>query len=174
VIAMRRLYLLRHAKSSWDDPTLPDHDRPLAPRGRKACGLLRDHLAAEAILPEVVICSSATRTQETLAAVIDGFANEPSVWEEERLYGAGADEMLGVIHELSGEFNSAMLVGHNPGTQQLAELLARDTDGSEALLDLRRKYPTGAFATLSFDGEWLRLGPGVAVLEAFVRPADLR
>lgn len=165
-----RLYLLRHAKSSWDDHAQPDHDRPLAPRGRRACGLLREHFAAEGVDPGVVVCSTALRARQTLEGVAAGFAGAPAVWHDERVYGAGADGLLGVLQELPTDFASAMLVGHNPGIHWLAESLAGEGEG---LADLGRKFPTGALATLAFEGEWLRLRVGSAALENFVTPRTL-
>lgn len=167
---IRRLYLLRHAKSSWEDPALSDHERPLAPRGHRACELISDYIAAEEICPDVVICSTAVRTRQTLEAVAAGFAEAPAIWNDGRVYGAGADELLGVVQELPDDFGSAMLVGHNPGMHWLAESLASE---GERLADLRRKFPTGALATLAFEGDWLRIRVRSAILESFVTPHEL-
>lgn len=151
----KRVYLLRHAKSSWDDPALSDHDRPLAPRGRKAAALMASHIRDEGIEPELVLCSSAVRARETLERVQP--AGEVEV--EDGLYGAGAADLLDRLRRVPDEVESVMLIGHNPAIQDLA--------GVEG------KFPTGALATLEFDGEWRSLRAGCAKLAAFVRPKQL-
>ena len=167
---MRRLYLLRHAKSSWDDPSLADRERPLAKRGRKACKRIVSHLGEREIEPSVVIVSPARRAQETFERVRAGLPEEIPIWTESRIYSADSDDLLEVLRELPSEFNSAMLIGHNPAIQGLAARLA--TDG-ERLADLHRKFPTGALATLGFASPWVDLRAGTAELEDFVRPKTL-
>lgn len=160
----KRLLLLRHAKSSWDDPALADHDRPLAPRGRKASKLIRAHLRRQPLQVSLVLCSSARRAQETLELI----ALPGPIEVERELYGASADQLLARLHRLSDELEAVMLIGHNPAIQELAVgLLA---DGS-ALAE--RKFPTGALATLTFGGPWQGLEPGQAELAAFVTPREL-
>lgn len=162
--ASRRLFLLRHAKSSWDVPSLADHDRPLAPRGRRAAALVADHLREQQIGISLVLCSSARRAQETLELVKP--PGEVSI--EGELYGASAPQLLERLHQVSGDLEAVMLIGHNPAIQELAVALAR---GGGGLAD--RKFPTGALATLSFSRPWAALEPGGAELTAFVRPKDL-
>lgn len=165
---MGTLYLLRHAKSSWDDPSLPDHERPLAPRGRRDAKRISDHLAHEAIEPELVLCSSAVRTLQTLELVRPTGA----VQVEDELYAASADRLLKRLHLLPDEAGSAMLIGHNPGVQELALDLA---SGGSELARLRAKFPTAALATLTFaQGSWSALARGDAVLATFVVPKQLR
>lgn len=163
---MPRLWVLRHAKSSWDDPSLDDRDRPLAPRGRRACEALRRHCAANAVLPEVVLCSSATRARETLEALL-GVLGDPEVRVEDGLYLAGAHGWLTRLRGLDAE--SALIVGHNPGLQELVVSLVRPgplRDRAAA------KLPTGALATLELD-EWHELRPGAADLLDLVTPREL-
>jgi phosphohistidine phosphatase len=163
---MGRLYLLRHAKSSWDDPALADFERPLAPRGRKAAKRIADHAAREGIRPELVICSPAARARETLERVAPGLG-EPEVEFDERLYGATEDELLARLREVPSSVGSVLLVGHNPGTAQLLALLV----GTGR--PLPAEVPTGALASLSFPTGWGDLGPGLASLDAFVVPREL-
>jgi phosphohistidine phosphatase len=163
----KRLFLLRHAKSSWDDPELSDRDRPLAPRGRRAAKLMAEHLRRAGIRPSVVLCSPARRARETLREL----AIECEVQIEPGLYGASAGELLERLQRLPGTVESTMVIGHNPAIQSLAASLART--GTE-LARVHRKFPTGALATLNIAGEWSELRPGCAELEAFVRPKDLR
>ncbi len=151
---MRRLFLLRHAKSSWDDPGLDDHDRPLAPRGRRASALIAEYVLRNRIGPALVLCSSARRTRETLERVKPALG-PAEVRIERELYGASADDLLRRLREVPDEVESVMLVGHQPAIQELALRLA--TQGSE-LEQMRSKFPTAALATLSFAGEWSELG----------------
>ncbi|HET6869009.1 MAG TPA: histidine phosphatase family protein [Solirubrobacteraceae bacterium] len=167
----KRLFILRHAKSSWDDPGLADHDRPLAPRGRRAVEAIAAHLNAEGIMPELVLCSSARRTRETLEGA--GVGGEHLI--EPDLYGANCQEVLERLHRVPEEIGSVMVVGHNPTLQALVLHLADDDaaiNGSY-LVEVRRKFPTGALATLTFDGAWQELSPRSARLASYVRPKSL-
>jgi phosphohistidine phosphatase len=167
----KRLFILRHAKSSWDDPGLADHERPLAPRGRRAVEAIAAHVKAEGITPELVLCSSSRRTRETLEGAAVG--GEHVI--ESDLYGADCLDVLERLHRVPEEIGSVMLVGHNPTLQALVLRLADGdgaTDGS-GLADVRRKFPTGALATLTFGGTWKELSPHSARLVAYVRPKSL-
>jgi phosphohistidine phosphatase len=169
----RRLYVLRHAKSSWDDPGQKDHDRPLAPRGRKAVKLLAAHVEAAGIRPEVVLCSSSRRTRETLEGVEPG--GETLI--EKRLYDANCSELIQRLRELPAGTESAMVIGHNPALQMLVlKLVAQrnDSAGQGAIADIERKFPTGALATLTFTCDWGELSAGCAGLVAYVRPKALQ
>jgi phosphohistidine phosphatase len=147
---MPTLYLLRHAKSSWDDPGLADHDRPLAPRGLRNAEVLAAHLRAARIVPGLVLCSTARRARETLAAVLPAFAGETEILVERGLYGASADELLERLHAVPEAVGSAMVVAHNPGLEELASRLA----GEEA----PERLPTAALVELSAGGTWAMLG----------------
>ena len=166
---MRSLYLLRHAKSSWKTDA-PDHDRPLAGRGRRAAKAIARHLREQGIEPELVLCSTARRARETLER-IEPALGAAGVLIERELYGASKDELLERLRGAPDEVGSVMLIGHNPGIQLLALDLARP--GARAR-ELEEKYPTAALATLTFPGtSWEALGPGSAELAGFVRPRDL-
>jgi phosphohistidine phosphatase len=167
MVLVRTLYLLRHAKSSWDDPGLPDRDRLLAPRGRKAARRIAHHLDRERIRPDLVLCSPSARTRETLERIHDAIG-DPEVVFDERLYAATDDELLSCLREASAEISSIMLVGHNPGIADLLALLA------ERGGDLPEAVPTGALATLRFPaGTWQEIGAGGGRLEGFVVPREL-
>jgi phosphohistidine phosphatase len=169
LVAVKRLFLLRHAKSSWDDPGLDDRDRPLAPRGRRASELIAGHLRREGIAPSLVLCSSARRTRQTLERVIPALdASDVSI--EDGLYGASSGGLLERLREVPEDIESVMLVGHQPAIQELALDLAGD--GAE-LSRVRAKFPTAALATLLFAGEWSELAPGSAELVAYVKPKEL-
>lgn len=162
--ASKTLLLLRHAKSSWDDPALADHDRPLAPRGRKAAKLIGAYLRDRRTSVSLVLCSSAARTRETLELVRPGgeIAIEPG------LYGASADELLARLRRVPEEVESVMLIGHNPAVHELAIRLASDSG------ELREgKFPTGALATFAVPGSWEELDRGKTELLAFVKAREL-
>jgi phosphohistidine phosphatase len=160
----RCLFLLRHAKSSWDDPALADYDRPLAPRGRKAAKRMGRHLTEHGVEVGLVLCSSARRTRQTLELV------RPlgEVRIEGELYGASAEQLLERLQRVAGDVKAVMLIGHNPAIQELTLALAAGSGaGAES------KFPTGALATLTFTGPWRALVPGRAELTSFVRPREL-
>jgi phosphohistidine phosphatase len=167
---MKQLYLLRHAKSSWKDSSLPDHDRPLTGRGRRAAKTIARHLREQGIEPELVLCSTARRARETLDR-IEPALGTPAVRVEDDLYAASAGALLERLRSIPDTVESVMLIGHNPGLQDLALDLARP---SPAARELATKYPTGALATLAFQASsWQELDRDTAELVALVRPRDL-
>ncbi len=172
----KRLFLLRHAKSSWDDPLLEDHDRPLAPRGRKAAKLMAEYVRTSEIDPALILCSPARRTRETLEGVLPGHEAR----FEADLYAAGCQELLARLRHIPGELASAMVIGHNPAMQMLVLKLAGPTADAQPaeshdspIRQVERKFPTGALATLAFDCDWAELAPGCAQLVDYVRPKSL-
>jgi phosphohistidine phosphatase len=168
---MKRLYLLRHAKSSWDELGLPDHERPLAPRGRAATALLAAHLGNEEIKPALVLYSPARRSEETFNGIAPALGDDVESRAEPELYGASAGDLLARLQQVPEVVPSAMLIGHNPAVEDLAAILAR---GHEHLARIERKYPTGALATFTFEGDWSELAPDAVRQVSFVRPKDLR
>jgi phosphohistidine phosphatase len=167
----KQLFVLRHAKSSWDDPALADRDRPLAPRGWRAVKALAEHVRSAGIEPALVLCSSSRRTRETLDGL--GLGGEHMI--EPDLYGASCQDVLERLHRVPDEVASVMVVGHNPTLQSLVLRLAaaEATADGPSLGEVRRTFPTGALATLTFDGSWAELSPGTARLVAYVRPKSL-
>ncbi len=160
---MKRLHILRHAKSSWDDPDLADHERPLAPRGEKAARRLADHVRDEGIAPELVLCSTALRTRQTLAALLPVLGGDVEVRLEKGLYGAGLGEVLTRIRQVDDTVGSALVLGHNPTLHEVALVLTgRD--------DMLERFPTGALASVTFTGAWADLTEGGAELEGFFVP----
>lgn len=168
-MSVRRLHLLRHAKSSWDDAALADHDRPLAPRGMRAGKRLRRFLSSGGVRPALVLCSTAARARQTLELVLPELGLAEVVIDE-RLYLASADDLLARLRELPGATGEAMLVGHNPGLHELALALA-DEAGRPALAE---SLPTGALVTLDLPvASWADLVEGAGTLAAYVKPRDL-
>src|ERR1700757_4493005 len=124
--ADNRLFVLRHAKSSWDNPGLDDHDRPLAPRGERAVVALASYLSERNIHPELVLCSSSRRTRETMDGI--GVGGEHVI--EDALYGADTTELIERLRQLPEGMSSVMLIGHNPSAQMLVlRLTNHDADG---------------------------------------------
>jgi len=161
----RRLILLRHAKSDW--PDVADRERPLAKRGRREAPTsgrwLRDH----GYQPDVVICSVARRARQTWELVEQELGGSPAVTFDPRAYDAGARTLLYLARELPGSCRTALFVGHNPATTDLANALAETPEGPPHL-----HFPTAALAVLQFTGDWADLAPGHARLAAFHTPAD--
>jgi phosphohistidine phosphatase len=161
---MRQLWILRHVKSSWDEPGLADHDRPLAPRGRKAGKRIRRWATEHDVRPDLVLCSTAARARATLELVLPALGT-PVVELESRLYHAWADDLLERLRGVAPEHVSVMLIGHNPGLHELAAMLA--PPGPAA-------FPTGALAELRLNVEdWRSLQPGDAELAQLVVPREL-
>jgi phosphohistidine phosphatase len=169
---MRTLHLLRHAKSSWDDPTVRDHDRPLAPRGARAARKIADYLASASVDPALVLCSSARRTVETLEELRPAISKTATVSIDPELYGADATEILELLRSVDPQIREVLVIGHNPGLQDLAIDLAGEEEAG-LVNALRTKFPTGALATFDVQVGWAGLGPGHAHLTHFVTPREL-
>lgn len=168
---VRYLYLLRHAKSSWDSPSMEDHERPLAPRGRKAMKAMARHIRKADVRPELILCSSATRARGTLERVLPALPATTPFEVEDALYTFDADEVLARLRRVPAGVGSVMVVGHNPALQDLTLRLAGD---GAPLERVRSKLPTGALATLRIPrATWRGLRAGSAELVALVTPKDL-
>jgi len=167
---MRQIHLLRHAKSSWDDPGLPDRDRPLAERGERAAETMGVYLKSRQIRPDLVLCSSALRARQTLEAIVPSIGDAETGIEDD-LYAAEADGLLERLRRIPDGIASVLLIAHNPGMQDLALELASE---GERLERLRQKFPTAALATLAFDGRWDELRAGGATLVGYVIPKELK
>jgi phosphohistidine phosphatase len=170
IMAVKKLLLLRHAKSSHRDSSIADHDRPLASRGQRAAEAMAVHMREHGVEPALVLCSSAVRARQTLDGVAPGLGPSPEVRVESELYELSAAGLLGRLQRIPDAVPSTMLIGHNPAIERLALDLA---NGGADLAKLARKYPTGALAILEFGGTWSALDADRARLVAFVRPRDL-
>jgi phosphohistidine phosphatase len=176
--ARRTLILLRHAKSEW--PDVPDHDRPLAERGRRDAPVVGGWLAESGHVPDQVLCSSARRTRETWELVREQLGADPAVVVEDRVYQATPGSLLEVIRQVEPSRRTVLVVGHAPAVPGLAALLpaeaAPGADGSAAAAQerIREKYPTASATIMEFDGDWARLQPGAVRLIAFVTPRELQ
>jgi phosphohistidine phosphatase len=169
---MRRLILLRHAKSDWP-PGMVDHERPLAARGRRASPLLGRWLVNNGHVPDRVIVSTAERTRETWALASSGLIQLPAGEPEPRIYEAPAWQLLNVIRETGDHVETLLLVGHNSGIEDLAgSLIAAGPEDQRRRMT--RKYPTGGLAIIEFPVEtWREVAAGTGSLVSFVVPRDL-
>ena len=161
---MRSLILMRHAKSSWDDPARDDHDRPLNGRGRRSAEAMGDWLRDGDFVPDEVLCSSATRTAETL----EGLRLDAPVRFTRALYHASAADMLEVLHSATGE--SVLMLGHNPGISTFASQILREAPDHPRFWD----YPTCATLVARFDiPDWARADWRSAEAVAFTVPREV-
>ena len=170
---MKTVYLLRHAKSSWTDETLDDFDRPLAKRGRRAAEAIAHYVAKKAMTPQQILCSPAKRTRQTLECLQDIIDASVPTRFEKQIYLASAGTLLRRLRRASDDLDSVMLVGHNPGLEQLAGMLAHGGDLAAHRL-VANGFTAGALAVIKADVEhWADLRQGCGRLKAFVRPKDL-
>ena len=169
---MRQLLLLRHAKSSWEDRGLADSDRPLNARGRRAAAAMRTVMADLGLEPDLVLVSTAKRTQQTLAA-LEPWAETPLIEAMDRLYLATAESLLETLQGVASTVRSVLLVGHNPGLHELATLLAGGQAVDETVRRLGEGYPSGALAEFSVAGPWASLEEGGGRLVRLIWPRDL-
>jgi len=170
---MPRLFLLRHAKSSWAVPGQRDFDRPLNGRGRAAAPLIGRFLAESGHAPDRVLCSPAVRTRETLDAILSFLPATVTVDFARELYEASVEGVFKAITDHAGEAGQLLVVGHNPSIHMLALSLARAGD-PELRARLRSKYPTAALTVIDLPGDsWSAIRPGGGTLVAFVTPSDI-
>jgi phosphohistidine phosphatase len=172
----RRLIVLRHAKSAWPDG-VPDHDRPLAPRGRRDAPAAGRWLRKSGLVPDRVICSTAERARQTWQLAEEKLGAHPETVFANRVYGATSAELLDLARHAPAGVRTLLIVGHDPAARELTLDLAETQPAgqdSDALDRARIKFPTAAIAVLEFTGTWPKLGPGQARLADFVVPGDFR
>lgn len=169
---MKTLTLLRHAKSGWDDGALRDFDRRLNPKGQRAAVTVGRNLRAMGLAFDTVVASPAVRVVETLEHVGKGYGRDLAPEWDRRLYLATPTTILEIVHALSDAMTSVLVVGHNPGLEDLVLNLVPDGDRLRG--DVEAKFPTASVAVLTFDGyAWSGVAAGRATLTHFVRPRDL-
>jgi phosphohistidine phosphatase len=161
---MKTLLLLRHAKSSWDEPSLRDFDRPLAPRGKRDAPRIGKALSERGPLPDLAISSPAARTRATIKAVMASARLEAELQVEECVYGASSAELIKLIRRLPGEKACVMIVGHNPGLEDLVARLTAETE----------RMPTAALACVEFQiDRWKDIEDGEGKLVWLLTPKQL-
>jgi phosphohistidine phosphatase len=172
---MKTIYLLRHAKSDRGDLSLKDHDRPLNDRGREAAPNMAAYMKGKRYKPDVVLCSTARRTVQTYDLIKD-VVDAKAVFEES-LYLAEQRHLLERLKWLEDDLKSAMIIGHNPGIEQLANVLSaspKDLDGEKLHRRMREKFSTCALAVIKAPvTSWRDLKPSGGKLVDFMRPKDL-
>jgi phosphohistidine phosphatase len=172
---MRQLLLLRHAKSSWDDASMPDRDRPLNARGRRSAAVMRQAMRELGLIPDIVLVSTARRTQETLEA-LEPWDDAPLIEPMDGLYLANPIQLIAALHGVPETVRSVLLIGHNPGLHDLAVSLAGPrtmASGTEAARALAAGFPTGALAEFVVAGSWWDLREGGGRLVRFLTPRML-
>ena len=170
VDSTRTIVLLRHAKADW--PSVPDHERPLADRGRLDAPAAGRRFTDDGIAPDLALCSTSARTRETWKLVAHELPHRPKTVYEERLYDASLGELLALLSETPDEIGSLVLVGHNPGMHALADALAGSAEGDTRTRMSRIGFPTAAFAVLTFGGSWKSVEHGVGRLTGFWAPHE--
>lgn len=175
VASMLTLSLLRHAKSSWTDADLDDHDRPLAKRGAKAAPEMAKYMRREELRPDAILCSTAVRTRATAALLIAGLGPPvPAITYDEALYLASPDTILNLLREVPASLRHVLIIGHNPGLHMLALQLV-GTGDKKQLASLAQEFPTAALAVFSFtQPSWSELKASTGKLEHFATPKRLQ
>ncbi|WP_333770076.1 SixA phosphatase family protein [Streptomyces sp. IBSBF 2435] len=166
----RTVVLLRHAKADW--PAVPDHERPLADRGRLDAPMAGRRLADDGIAPDLVLCSTSVRTRETWKLAAHELPHRPRTVYEERLYDASLGKLLALLNETPDDIGSLLLVAHNPGMHALAEALSGSAQGDTLARMKTGGFPTAAFAVVTFTGSWKTVEHGVGRLTAFWAPHE--
>ena len=171
---MKKLTLLRHAKSDWNDPVSRDFDRPLNRRGMKAARRMGEWMRSQRLDFDTVLASPALRVVETLDHLAAGLGRPMAPIFNERIYLASAVTLIDVLRESDGLGDHVLLVGHNPGLEDLVFELAGDTVDSPIADDVATKFPTGAVVEMEFPCEsWSDLDGSKGHLIRFTRPRDL-
>ena len=165
---MKRLILTRHAKSAWDDPLTPDHDRPLNDRGKAAAADLGQWLASRGYVPGEVLCSDSVRTRKTWSGIAPALPGTPVLELKPALYHAGPDVMLAVLRHAATD--TVMMIGHNPGIADFAaRLVAHAPLNSEFA-----RYPTGATLVADFAiDDWSKAAFGQGITVDFIVPREI-
>lgn len=169
---MKRLFLLRHAKSSWAEEGVSDFDRPLDERGERAAAAIAVFCRQIGLTPDQVICSPAARTRATWARLAAEGVTAGQVDFEDRVYGAAPGALAQLVTMLPATAAEVLIVGHNPGIEALALWLAADAD--PARTELALKFPTGAFVGFDLDLKaWDDLAAGQGRVTHYVTPKQL-
>ncbi len=166
------LLLLRHAKSDWSVP-VPDHDRPLSPRGRRAARAMGQHLAGRQPRVELVLCSTARRARETVELALQGWSPPPPVVLLDELYLASAQDILEQVRGVDQRLRCVLVCGHNPALHDMATLLAGRGDPHE-LAELAERLPTGSLVSIELAGGWGEVAFAAGRLVGLLTPRGLQ
>ena len=168
---LKQLLILRHAKSSWDDPALADFDRPLAPRGLKTAPLMGRELARRGWLPDLALVSPTLRTRDTWRLVAQELPKHVQAEFAEELYEAAPATILARVRQAKA--TNLLVIGHNPGLQQFGLRLAGAGSDESVFKKIEAKFPTAALARFTLDEDWVDLDFRGARLTPCIRPKDL-
>ncbi|RAZ83175.1 histidine phosphatase family protein [Mesorhizobium hawassense] len=168
---VKQLLILRHAKSSWDDSSLADFDRPLGPRGQKTAPLMGRELARRGWLPDLALVSPALRTRETWRLIAAELPRHVPAQFADELYEAAPAAILTRVRQAKA--TSLLVIGHNPGLQDFALRLAGAGSDARVFDKIREKFPTGALARFTLEDDWSDLAFGDAQLTHCLKPKDL-
>lgn len=161
---MKRLYILRHAKSSWDDASLADFDRPLNDRGLESAPFMGRLMKERGLIPETVVSSPANRARSTAKLASEAAGTRSAILFDERIYEASPQTLADVLSEVDGKIDSAMIVGHNPGMEGLIRFLTGETAA----------MPTAALAIIDLEiDNWSDIGHGTGKLIEVLRPKEV-
>jgi phosphohistidine phosphatase len=171
---MKRLTVLRHAKSSWEEPNTDDFDRPLNERGWKAARRIGRELRRQKMTFDLALASPAARVRETLDGVQEGFGEFAfELRFDGRIYMASASTLLDLVRELPESVEAALIVGHNPGLERLVVSLARDDD-NHLRRRVQEKFPTAALAVVELQANgWNDVQEGSGTVTELIVPRDL-
>lgn len=170
---MKTLTLLRHAKSGWDDAITRDFDRPLNAKGARAAAVIGQEIRALGLAFDHVVASPAIRVMETVEHLGHGYGRRIEPEWDRRLYLASASMLLDLIHALPEDAEHVLLIGHNPGLEELILLLVPETADDALRHAAAIKYPTASIAQLAIGDHWATVLPGDGRLDRFIRPRDL-
>lgn len=171
---MKRLTLLRHAKSDWDDPVARDFDRPLNRRGKKAALLMGQFAQGRKFRFDWLVASPAVRVVETLETFFSGYGETLDAHWDRRIYLASAATLLDVVRDLPDEAENALMAGHNPGFEELILTLVPEDGDNPLREDVEVKFPTASLAVLDLPiNRWADARENIATLASFTRPRDL-
>ena len=175
---MKTLLLMRHAKSDWSQGGMGDFDRSLNKRGRRAAPVMANYLRDRNLIPDLALVSDAARTRETWECMVEIFGERSPPHEFlHKLYLARPQALLETINGAPDAASRLLVLGHNPGIELTAALLAapdQDAPGADALAAIRNKFPTGAIAQIELaDGPWAEVQFGSGRIRAFTAPATL-
>lgn len=162
--ALKKLFLLRHAKSSWGDASLDDFDRPLNERGLRAAPLVGRYMRERKLRPDLIICSPAERARETASLVVKAAGLDAPLRFDERIYEATSARLFEIVSQIEDTVGEALLVGHNPGFEELLQRLSGEA----------RHMATATLALVILDIEkWSKLREGCGRLELFLKAKEL-
>jgi phosphohistidine phosphatase len=161
---MKTLYLLRHAKSSWDDASLSDFERPLNDRGRRTAPFMGGLMKDRGLEPELIVSSPARRAKDTAAAVKEAAGLAAEIVFEPHIYEASPNDLRNIIASLDDKYSSVMVVGHNPGMESIVYYLTGQVSG----------MPTAALAVIELDADrWVDVTAGCGTLNGVIRPKEV-